>query len=240
MRALLAAAAMLSFAVLDPAAAQVRRGAKAAAAAENGGGLPALHTELQAETAARVNADAIEMANRTNADAALQEQITQLQATVADLQNPEAARPAVVGTVRIDGVQGEGKGDTSIYSFSFGAQNSGTVSGGGGGAGRTTFQDVTFTIMPGRTSPKLFELVATGKHVKDAVFTLPGRSDDGRPPLPPYREIRLQDLIFTSAQTGAVTVPESYSAAFGKICVKHFTESGSPTEFCHDVGQPRP
>jgi hypothetical protein len=53
----------------------------------------ATKAELAAETNARVNADAMEVANRTNADASLQEQINGLQATLASMTARATAAP---------------------------------------------------------------------------------------------------------------------------------------------------
>ena len=54
---------------------------------------PATRAELTAESNARVNGDAMEAANRTNADAALQQQVNALQATLSSVQAKAAATP---------------------------------------------------------------------------------------------------------------------------------------------------
>lgn len=52
-----------------------------------------------------------------------------------------------------------------VMSFSWGAAQSGTQSsGGGGGAGKVRFSDLTITKHVDKASPKLFEACASGKH----------------------------------------------------------------------------
>ena len=81
--------------------------------------------------------------------------------------------------LKIDGCEGESpdakhKGCLEIQSFSFGATQSGSFgSGGGGGAGKANFQDFHFVINLGKHSPKVFELLCTGKHIPSAVLVCP-------------------------------------------------------------------
>ena len=86
--------------------------------------------------------------------------------------------------LKIDGVDGESKddkhkGEIDIMSWSFGASQSGSIAaGGGGGAGKVIMQDFHFTKSVDKASPKLFEAIATGKHLKEAKLVL--RSDGGQ------------------------------------------------------------
>ncbi len=222
MRSFLAIGALLLLVAGRPTAAQTHPAAKAASSA---GGVPALGAELTAETAARVNADATEMANRTNADAGLQDQITQIQAALAGGQGSKAR---IVGTLRMDTLK-----EFPIYGFLVGA--SATVSSTGGGTyGRPDLKDAVFTKLPDPTSAELFEDIVTGRHVKAAVFTMPASEKLGSPPAPPYRLITLEDVLVTNSDMGAFDATESYSLNYAKICIKYFPETGSPSEVCYD------
>src|SRR5579862_597098 len=56
-----------------------------------------------------------------------------------------------------------------IDSWSFGAHQGGTGAyGGGGGAGKVSMQDFSFTMKVNTASPKLFLACATGEHFKKA------------------------------------------------------------------------
>ena len=62
---------------------------------------------------------------------------------------------------------------TPIYGFSWGASNSGgTFGGGGAGAGKVTFTDVSFTKRADAISPELLINTATGKHIEMAKVTI--------------------------------------------------------------------
>ena len=88
--------------------------------------------------------------------------------------------------LEIDGIKGESKddkhkGQIDIDSFSWGLSQSGlTRGGGGGGAGKATFQDIHFTKSVDSSSPVLFLSCASGKHIQKA--TLYGRKQ-GEDPL---------------------------------------------------------
>ncbi len=223
MRSSFAIGAILLLAAGYPVAAQTRPAAKVPSA----GGVPAVGAELAAETTARVNADATEMANRTNADTALQEQITQIQAALAGQQG--GARSAV-GTVRIETNQ---IAEFPIYGFVVGASMPASIGGPGGGTGRAQLKDVTFTKIPDVASPSLFDALVTGEHVRKATFTMPAQT--GKTPKPPYRVITLENLMFTNVDMGAFDALESYSMDYGKICIQYFPVSGPSTQTCFDV-----
>ncbi len=222
MRSSLAVGAAL-FLATGPAAAQTRPAAKVVPSA---GGVPAVGAELAAETAARVNADATEMANRTNADTALQEQITQIQSALAGQQGARSA----VGRVRLESPNAE----FPVYGFVIGASMTPSSTGGGGASGRAQLKDAQFTKVPDPASAALFEALVTGEHVRKATFTMPA-GQGGRPPAPPYRVITLEELMFTNVDMGAFDALESYSMAYGKVCIKYFPATGSPVETCFNA-----
>ena len=80
--------------------------------------------------------------------------------------------------LKLDGVPGESvddkhKGEIEILSFSWGVSNPGSFAfGGGGGAGKATFSDVTFESATQSSSPLLAAFTANGKHIASALLTL--------------------------------------------------------------------
>ncbi len=106
--------------------------------------------------------------------------------------------------LKIDGVDGESpdgkhKGSLEIQSFSFGATQTGSFgSGGGGGAGKANFQDFHFVINLGKHSPKVFELLCTGKHIPAA--TLVCRKAGGEQV--EYLKVKFSDCLISSYQVG--------------------------------------
>ena len=102
----------------------------------------------------------------------------------------------------IDGIDGESadskhKDEIDILSWSLGASNAGSMAhGGGGGVGRVSFQDLHFTKRVDKSSPKLLEHCANGKHIKKAVLV--GRKQGGDQM--DYMKITLTDILVSSFQ----------------------------------------
>jgi type VI secretion system secreted protein Hcp len=102
--------------------------------------------------------------------------------------------------LKIDGVEGEStddkhKGQIEIDSFSWGVSNTGSfASGGGGGAGKATFQDIHFTMHVNKASPKLMQAAATGEHIKSVDLTV--RKAGGTQM--DYYTIHLEDILVSS------------------------------------------
>jgi len=64
------------------------------------------------------------------------------------------------------------KGEIDVLSWSWGIAQSGTMSaGGGGGAGKASFSDLSFMHGFDKASPALMTACATGAHIKDATLT---------------------------------------------------------------------
>jgi type VI secretion system secreted protein Hcp len=104
----------------------------------------------------------------------------------------------------IDGVAGESlddkhKGAIDVLSWSWGETNAGTLgTGGGGGAGKVSFNDLSFTMYGSKATPALFQACANGQHFKQATFT--GRqAGKGQQD---YLTWTFSDVLVTSYQTG--------------------------------------
>lgn len=106
--------------------------------------------------------------------------------------------------LEIDGIKGESsdskhKGTIEIDSFSWGATNSGShASGGGGGSGKVSFQDLHFTTSVNKASPLLMLSCATGKHIKKAVLFVRKAGGDQQD----YYKVTMEDLLVSSYQSG--------------------------------------
>ena len=65
--------------------------------------------------------------------------------------------------------------------------------GGGGGAGKATFQDLSFVHKIDKASPKLLQACATGAHLKEATITH-RKAGKGQQE---YLIIKMNDVIIT-------------------------------------------
>jgi type VI secretion system secreted protein Hcp len=107
--------------------------------------------------------------------------------------------------LKLDGIAGEStdakhKGEIELASFSWGAQNSGTAGhGGGGGAGKVTFNDLHFIQRTQKSSSALLLSVATGKHIPAGQLTA-RKAGKGQIE---FLKIKLTDILVTSFQISA-------------------------------------
>jgi type VI secretion system secreted protein Hcp len=104
----------------------------------------------------------------------------------------------------LDGIKGESKDSKhpdsiEIDSFSWGESNAGSFGvGGGGGAGKVSFQDLHFTSRVNKSSPELARACATGQHIKKAQLYVRKQGDGQQD----YYIIQLEDLLVSSYQSG--------------------------------------
>jgi type VI secretion system secreted protein Hcp len=105
----------------------------------------------------------------------------------------------------IKGIEGESKDAThknaiDILAWSWGVSNSGTFHhGGGGGSGKASFQDISFSKYVDKASHALLLACASGEHIEEA--TLIVRKSGGKAPLE-YIKIKLKKLLVSSVSTG--------------------------------------
>jgi len=106
--------------------------------------------------------------------------------------------------LEIDGIKGESsdskhKETIEIESFSWGGTNSGASNtGSGGGAGKVSLSDLSFTTRVNKSSPKLFLHCANGAHIKKAqlfVRKQGGKQQD-------YYKVTMTDVLVSSYQSG--------------------------------------
>ena len=113
--------------------------------------------------------------------------------------------------LKIDGIQGESldskhPNEIQIESFSWGENQTGTASHGGGmGAGRVQMQDFNFTMRVNKASPKLFLCCANGEHIKSAILVCRKAGKDQQE----YLKVTFTDVLvasYVTCGTGAADV----------------------------------
>jgi type VI secretion system secreted protein Hcp len=124
---------------------------------------------------------------------------------------------AKIGDIKGESVDSKHKDEIEVLSFSWGVTNPGSISpGGGGGAGKATFQDLTIIHNIDKASPLLMKACATGTHLKEATIThrKAGRARQE------FLIVKMNDIIITGVTQGgaaAETGSETVSLAFAKV-----------------------
>lgn len=104
----------------------------------------------------------------------------------------------------IEGVTGESedsthKGEIELLAWSWGASQSGTMhAGGGGGAGKAAFQDLSATKYIDKSSPILWKNLTTGNHFPTGKLTV--RKAGGTQL--EYVVIELKKILISAISTG--------------------------------------
>jgi type VI secretion system secreted protein Hcp len=141
--------------------------------------------------------------------------------------------------LKVDGIPGESKdsshsGEIDVLSFSWGvAQTGSSASGGGAGAGKANFQDISFTASMSKASPKLFQACASGEHIKEVVLTAVKADKKDRQE---YLIVKMTDVLVSSYQTGGSSgqIPvDQFSMNFAKIEIEY-----RPTNPDGSLGEP--
>jgi type VI secretion system secreted protein Hcp len=103
--------------------------------------------------------------------------------------------------MKVDGASGESADSnhadfSDVISLNWGATQAASISGGGGGSGKVSFNDLTVTAKMDKATPALTKLCASGKHVptvKISICKAGGTQVE-------YSTIVLKDVIVTSVQ----------------------------------------
>lgn len=116
--------------------------------------------------------------------------------------------------------------------------------GGGGGAGKASFQDVTINKFTDTSSAKLYENVAVGSPITDAKLSVVKTDGSGGQDV--ITELVMTNLIVSSVSTavgeGADRAEETITLNFVKFCLKNNSFDGSGkliegTPFCWDISK---
>jgi type VI secretion system secreted protein Hcp len=129
---------------------------------------------------------------------------------------------ARIGTIKGESRDARHPDEIEVLSWSWGVSHAGaTNQGGGGGAGKASFHDFTFTHHVDKASPLLLRACATGEHVKDATITV-RKAGKGQQE---HLVIKMTDVLVTSVSMsmgadGDSSV-ESIGLAFAKVDLEY-------------------
>lgn len=109
-----------------------------------------------------------------------------------------------------------------VLAWSWGISNSGTAHlGGGAGAGKANFQDISVTKYIDKASHALLLACATGEHFTEATLTV---RKAGKTQVP-YLKIKMTEVLVTSISTGGSggedRLTENLSLNFAKVEFKY-------------------
>jgi type VI secretion system secreted protein Hcp len=127
--------------------------------------------------------------------------------------------------LKLGDIKGESKdskhaGEIDVLSWSWGVSQTGVMShGGGGGAGKANFSDLSFVHQLDKASPVLMAACATGEHIKEGTL-ISRKAGKGQQE---YLIVKMNDILITSVQpSGSNEHPmESVSMQFAKIDVEY-------------------
>ena len=101
---------------------------------------------------------------------------------------------AKIGTIKGESTDVKHKDEIDVLSWAWGVTQSGTIGpGGGGGASKPSFNDLSFTHRIDKASPLLMKACATGTHVPEATITV---RKAGKAPQE-YLIIKMSDVLIT-------------------------------------------
>ena len=127
---------------------------------------------------------------------------------------------AKIGDIKGESLDDKHKDEIEVLSWSWGVSNAGSMAhGGGGGEGKASFSDLSFTHKIDKASPVLMKACATGVHIKEATITH-RKAGKGQQE---FLIFKMNDVIVTSVQDsdGGDDLTESVSIAFAKIDLEY-------------------
>jgi type VI secretion system secreted protein Hcp len=125
---------------------------------------------------------------------------------------------AKIGDIKGESADDKHKDEIEVLSYSWGVTKPTdiTATGGGGGAGKATFHDLSFTHRIDTATPKLMEACATSVHLKDATITH-RKAGKGQQE---FLIIKMSDVIVTGAvqsDAGDGGGAETVNMVFAKV-----------------------
>src|ERR1041384_7025439 len=128
--------------------------------------------------------------------------------------------------LKLDGIKGESadhkhSGEIHIESFSWGMNQTGAHStGGGGGAGKVSVHDISITKHVDKSTPALMLHCCNGKHIKDGLITA---RKAGEKPVE-YLKIKMEYILISAVQDaghGGEFLTENVTLNFSKFHVTY-------------------
>ena len=124
---------------------------------------------------------------------------------------------AKIGDIKGESLDDKHKGEIEVLSWSWGVSNAGEMRGGsGGGEGKASFHDLSFTHNIDKASPVLLQACATGVHLKEATITH-RKAGKGQQE---FLVIKMNDIIVTSVQPGGAGDGAATSETVALQCAK--------------------
>lgn len=136
--------------------------------------------------------------------------------------------------LQVEGVSGESqdsnhKGWIDALSYTWGASQPGNVAvGGGGGAGKVTYRDLSVQALIDKATPTLLTYCSSGKHVTKVILSV---CKAGGTQIE-YSRITLEDVLITLTEFNGVsntdTIAVNYNFQAAKVSLKYWiqTEKG--------------
>ncbi|MDR1462413.1 MAG: type VI secretion system tube protein Hcp [Azoarcus sp.] len=126
--------------------------------------------------------------------------------------------------IKLEGITGESKdskhkGWIDALSFSYGVSQSSSMFTGGG-VGKASFDNLSFTHYIDRATPNLFQYCAAGKHISKVEISACKAGDGSQE----YMHVTLEDVLVTHTgpmgSSDDVRVKETVSLSYSKIKVE--------------------
>ena len=128
---------------------------------------------------------------------------------------------AKIGDIKGESLDAKHKDEVEVLSWSWGVSQSGSITQGGGGAGKASFNDFNFTHHVDKASPVLLKACATGGHIKEATITV-RKAGKGQQE---FLIIKMSDVIITSVNPSgsgdAAALAESVALRFAKVALEY-------------------
>jgi len=125
-----------------------------------------------------------------------------------------------LGDIKGESTDDKHKDEIDVLAWSWGVSNpTSMASGGGGGRGKVSFQDLHFTHYVDKASPNLLKMCATGEHIKEATLTQRKQGKGQQE----YLLIKLTDVMVSSVQDGGTgdQLTENFTLAFAKVDLEY-------------------
>src|SRR3954466_274664 len=128
---------------------------------------------------------------------------------------------AKIGDIKGESTDNKHPNEIEVLSFSWGVTNDAAIkAGGGGGAGKASFQDFSFHHTIDKASPTLLRACATGEHLKEATITH-RKAGKGQQE---YLIIKMNDVIITGvslSDSSEGSTSETVTMAFAKVDLEY-------------------
>lgn len=118
-----------------------------------------------------------------------------------------------------------GKGACDVLAWSWGLSQSGSFhTGGGGGAGKANFQDISFTKWVDKATPALMIAIAKGSHIPECKLTC-RKAGEGQQK---YIEITMKKCLVSSLSTGGSggedRLTENVTLNFAEVSFEYYLQ----------------